>query len=265
MRAVVSPHLDDAVLSCWHVLTGPGAVVVVNVFDGVPAADAPLGWWDLRTAATSSAERMRERRAEDRAALALTGRHGIGLGLLDDQYRDSAPPADDIAALIADVLDPAIALCAPVAFDGHPDHVLARDAALVLARAGRRVSLYADLPHATADGWPAWVTGDRREGADVDAAWSRALADTGLETGGLVARVRPLGSVARARKLRAISAYRTQRQALDAVSFAPLDDPRALGWEVGWEVTRSALRDLREPGREAVVVDPGGKPAGDRR
>src|SRR3954468_1605952 len=43
---ILSPHLDDAVLSCWHVLTGPGEVAVVNVFAGVPPAGAPVGWWD---------------------------------------------------------------------------------------------------------------------------------------------------------------------------------------------------------------------------
>ena len=36
MKVVLSPHLDDAVLSCWHVLGREGDVRVVNVFTGSP-------------------------------------------------------------------------------------------------------------------------------------------------------------------------------------------------------------------------------------
>src|SRR5436190_795304 len=42
---ILSPHPDDAVLSLWHVLAGPGEVAVVNVFAGRPAG-SELGWWD---------------------------------------------------------------------------------------------------------------------------------------------------------------------------------------------------------------------------
>ncbi len=35
---ILSPHFDDAVLSCWHLLAGAGAVLVVNVFAGEPPA-----------------------------------------------------------------------------------------------------------------------------------------------------------------------------------------------------------------------------------
>jgi hypothetical protein len=45
MSAVIlSPHLDDAVLSCWHLLTGPGEVEVINVFAGVPADLGAPAW-----------------------------------------------------------------------------------------------------------------------------------------------------------------------------------------------------------------------------
>jgi hypothetical protein len=29
---ILSPHFDDAVLSCWHALASAGEVLVVNVF-----------------------------------------------------------------------------------------------------------------------------------------------------------------------------------------------------------------------------------------
>lgn len=40
---IVSPHPDDAVLSCWHLLDDPGQVSVINVFAGVPPTAEPAG------------------------------------------------------------------------------------------------------------------------------------------------------------------------------------------------------------------------------
>ena len=261
--AVLSPHLDDAVLSCWHLLEGPGELVVLNVFTASPPPGAPAAWWDHLTGAADSGERMRERRAEDREALALAGRHAVALDLLDDQYRDWAPAPADVAERIAATLAADTRLCAPAALDGQPDHVVVRDAALRLAGAGQALSLYADLPHAIARGWPGWVTGTPT--GDIDDSWSATLAASGLHVDELLARVRPLDARARARKLRAIEAYRTQRVALDRCAFVPLGDARALAWEVTWEVPPSALGGADETGSERLVADSLGEPTGDRR
>src|SRR5205807_6153895 len=85
--AILSPHLDDAVLSCWHLLTRGGDVTVINVFTGAPADSVVPAWWDELTGATDSAQRIRERIAEDRAALSLARRTSTNLGFLDEQYR----------------------------------------------------------------------------------------------------------------------------------------------------------------------------------
>jgi hypothetical protein len=97
---VLSPHLDDAVLSAWSVLRRAGPVVVVNACDAVPPAGI-LGPYDRAKGAADSAEFARLRLAEDREALALAGREPVGLGFLDAQYRDAvraahlnAPPLD---------------------------------------------------------------------------------------------------------------------------------------------------------------------------
>ena len=42
---ILSPHIDDAVLSLWAVLAGPGEVTVMNVFDGAPEGQRALGPW----------------------------------------------------------------------------------------------------------------------------------------------------------------------------------------------------------------------------
>ena len=138
--AILSPHLDDAVLSCWHVLTQPGVVVVVNVFAGVPASLGAPAWWDRYTGATDSWERVRERIDEDRRALALTGRTAVNLDFLDEQYREAdelpAPPTAQLERLLA----PGARVYAPAAFADHTDHALVRAAALELRTRGFAVS-----------------------------------------------------------------------------------------------------------------------------
>src|SRR5262249_35056404 len=248
---ILSPHFDDAVLSCWQVLEAGEDLAVVNVFTASPPSGRPSAWWDRLTGARDSIARMAERRAEDDAALALARCEAFSLGLLDDQYRTADIAAGEVLERLGGALAPGSTLYAPAAMDEHRDHVLVRDAALSLAGEGCPLVLYADLPHATGAGWPSWVTGERkRPGSDPDTIWDRALDAAGLAPEELPACVRPLEPAARARKLAAIDCYRTQREALDRFSFAPLADPRALAWEVYWRVPPSALRGPHQPGRE---------------
>src|ERR1700679_1179294 len=91
---ILSPHFDDAVLSCWHVLASAREVLVVNVFAGEPAAGT-LGWWDRLAGAPASAEVVRARVEEDRRVLALTGCTAVNLPFLDGQYRESNQPPEE--------------------------------------------------------------------------------------------------------------------------------------------------------------------------
>jgi LmbE family N-acetylglucosaminyl deacetylase len=222
--SIVSPHLDDAVLSCWHLLAGPGDVRVINLFTGVP--EGGLGAWDRRTGSQDSTQRMRERLAEDRAALRATGRPALNVGLLDHQYRDGGAPSVALERLV----DPRGVVYVPVAFGGHPDHVAARDAGLALREEGVDVRLYADLPHAAAAGWPRWLTGPAgRPMLRPDGGWRPALGDAGIDPDAATAEVRRLDAAAFGRKLGALHCYVTQLPAL--VDFAPLE---ALRLEVTW-------------------------------
>jgi LmbE family N-acetylglucosaminyl deacetylase len=264
-HAILSPHFDDAVLSCWQLLAGSADVTVVNVFTAEPPAGTPPPWWDRATGASDPVERMRERHREDAAALALVGRSSVELGLLDDQYRSSQLALREVVQRITLELAPQAIIHAPGAFDGHPDHVLVRDAALELARAGRAVVLYADLPHASARGWPDWLSGEPSAPArEIASDWDRVLREAGLVVQKLVRRVHPLDAPIRARKLQALAFYESQRAALDRYAFAPLDDPRALAWEVSWKVSSSALRGMEELTGEPVVADVTRQPLDDR-
>jgi LmbE family N-acetylglucosaminyl deacetylase len=263
--AVLSPHFDDALLSCWRVLAGSDQSIVLNVFTGSPAVGTPAPWWDRMTGADDPVRRMRERRAEDSCALASLGRDAVQLGLLDDQYRDAELSVNEVTARIRDAVRPETTLYAPAALDGHPDHILVRDAALALARADWRVVMYADLPHAITRGWAEWVSpGGYAAGARISEEWDAALASAGLAVEELRPVAYSLDERDRAAKLLALAEYRTQRAALDQMAFAPLQDPRTLAWEVSWDVPASALRSPAELGAQTLVADSRGESRDDR-
>jgi LmbE family N-acetylglucosaminyl deacetylase len=237
---ILSPHLDDAVLSCWHVLTQPGEVMVINVFAGVPTGREEPAWWDRYTGAADSGERVRERIEEDRRALSLAGRIPVNLDLLDEQYRDGEPPPS-LTGRLREVIEPGALVYAPATFADHVDHRLVGAAALELRAQGRAVSLYADLPHANARGWPQWVTETSPSASKdpVGASWDRCLAGTGVSP--MAPKVHDLDAEAYARKLAAVRMYTTQVAALTEYAGRPLSDHDALGYEVFW-ATASPMR-----------------------
>ncbi|HLX86992.1 MAG TPA: PIG-L family deacetylase [Acidimicrobiales bacterium] len=89
--AVVSPHLDDAVLSCGRVLAAHPGSHVVTVFTGGPAHVWRLPAWDRSSGIFSpGANVMQVRRSEDDAALGVLDARAERLGLWDSQYRGRA-------------------------------------------------------------------------------------------------------------------------------------------------------------------------------
>ena len=235
MLALLSPHLDDAVLSLWHLLDGPADVTVVNVFAGVPETERGGDrWWDRLTGASDSARRVRERRAEDREALALAGCTAIDLDLLEGQYRGRPQKLEPIIAALTDTVPAGARVIAPAALDGHRSHRAVRAAALAMRDAGRATTLYADVPHATRYGWPAWVSGTAADPhLHPDALWRHHMGGTGIGLDDLEAEIHRLDDRAYERKLAAVRAYATQVPALEA-EFGVLSRRDVLRYEVLW-------------------------------
>ena len=173
---VISPHLDDAALSCSLLMAAHPGSYLTTVFAGGPASVRPLTPWDRAGRYfTDGADVMGTRRAEDARAAVLiqaTARH---LSYWDRQYRNdrygyTGLPDRDLPEVIAEDLlrqDPAAdAWMIPLGL-GHPDHRLAADAALIAVKRWlpfQRVYLYEELPYAVED--PAEVAGRKQRLAE---------------------------------------------------------------------------------------------------
>ena len=235
---VLSPHLDDAVIDCWSVLTGGADVRVVNLC-ARPPRPGGVTFWDRICGAEESAALFRMRIEEDRDALALADQEPLNLQFLEAQYREGRRPPSlrEIDAALAEAVPTASAVYAPAALgDVHPDHALLRSYALALSRWGLPARLYADLPYCVAYGWPGWVTGEETDRhLDIEAHWRASQQGRDLCQRHSAEVVRLTEDEAKA-KLAAMRAYRTQFPALDGGAIGRLSNPAVHGFEVFWPV-----------------------------
>lgn len=241
---VVSPHLDDAVLSAWLVLTGNRPTRVISCFAGIPHPFVQ-GSWDHRTGLPSAAA-VAVRRAEDVSALALAGSEAVHLDLLDEQYRGGRDaPRAELAALLREHLTDAHEVWLPAGLGGHVDHIAARDAALSATTSAQRVRLYADLPYAGQPSWPVDVTGSARDlavhcllsvlGRPARAqAWRLALDSGGIRMDLTRRHIVKLTRSQFRAKVTAVRHYRSQMAALRCGPRHPLRERRLFAYEVYW-------------------------------
>jgi hypothetical protein len=233
---VLSPHWDDAVLDCWSLLASERALNLVNVFGGTPPAGL-AGVWEAIIGVQDSAERARERMAEDTRALALAGREPVNLPLLDAQYRRqtrSAVGLDELDRALAAEVQSASRVYVPAGIGSHADHVLARHYGRMLLRVGLPVTLYAELPYCVFHGWPPWVDG--REPApkrNVDAYWQSFLRGVPEMPSLRCAEVVRLDARTASAKRQAMECYEAS---LNFGIRQLLADPAFHGFEVRWDL-----------------------------
>lgn len=135
---VVSPHLDDAVLSCGGFLSVHPGATVVTVFAGNPDAyPTPQRLWDVQSGFGPDDDVMEARRREDRAALTRLDARPLHLDFIEHTYLPGDQPV--APELLAEQLVPALRgldptlVVAPFGL-ANPDHdvthracMLARD------------------------------------------------------------------------------------------------------------------------------------------
>ncbi len=130
---VVSPHLDDAVLSCADLIATLPAPTVLTVFAGVPVDRAQHTPWDAASGFADAGQAIATRRDEDRRALALLGATPAWLDFCDSQYR-ATPALSELEQALQRALhacDPATVLLPAGLF--HSDHLLVHRAMLNLS------------------------------------------------------------------------------------------------------------------------------------
>jgi O-antigen/teichoic acid export membrane protein/LmbE family N-acetylglucosaminyl deacetylase len=159
----ISPHLDDAVLSCGGYIARLAAagekVVIVTFFTADIGQREPVSWlaqrnlraWNMHSSSTPFAER----RVEDQVAASRLGAETLHMGLLDAMYRRKAngeflyptstvevPIDPEDRSVTGEVLQRmlrevarrfegsgGISWFVPLGIGGHVDHVLVRDSA----------------------------------------------------------------------------------------------------------------------------------------
>jgi len=218
----LSPHLDDAALSCGgqiHRQTGAGLpVVVITLCAGAPASNtvSPFAGSLHARWGVPAAQAVAARRAEDRAALAALGAAALHLDVPDCIYRVSPatgearyaseaslwgalhPEEAELAGHCAEMLRaelrsmrlPGARWYAPLGLGRHVDHQLARRAAELA--------------------FPVWAYYEDYPYADREANLSPHSKVSGDETLGLSAEVVPLAEADLQAKCRAVKAYTSQ-------------------------------------------------------
>lgn len=202
--AIVSPHLDDAVLGCAQLMAAHPGATVVTVFAGRPSAyPDPMTPWDTLAGFGPGDDVLEARKLEDRSALATLDATPVWLDLVEHQYLDRPDWVE--AAAAAEPLEATLRslgpTCVLVPFGlANPDHACTHDAAiLVRERMPESAWLcYEDCGYKHIPGMLAWrVSRLFREGL-----WPTPAAPT-IDPG-------------QARKRAALAHYRSQLLALEA-------------------------------------------------
>ena len=153
--AVLSPHLDDAVLSLGAAVSAAAragdAVAIVTVLAGDPSSTAPAGAWDAGCGFVTAADATRARRTEDREACRLLGAEAVWLPFADRQY--GRAPDDEVWSALEAAIAGADTILVPGFPLAQPDHLWVAE--LVTTRQVRaRVGLYVEQPYAIGKGAP---------------------------------------------------------------------------------------------------------------
>ena len=146
---VVSPHLDDAVLSLGAALSRAarhGAhVTVLTVLAGDPASTVPAGEWDAQGGFRTEGAAATARRQEDARACSILGVAPRWLAFGDEQYGPA--PEEEVVAAVRTELQGFDLILLPGFPLAHRDHELLNRLVLEQVRPETRLLLYAEQPY----------------------------------------------------------------------------------------------------------------------
>jgi LmbE family N-acetylglucosaminyl deacetylase len=165
----LSPHLDDAILSCGALiaeLAKAEQVEIWSIFTRAPLRGPyshTADWLHGVSGGRSGARLASQRRQEDTKACAIVGATPVHLRFMEAAYRkradgrflyrdalqgsvhpDDAKLIDKVAAYLRGALRSDDVVVAPLAIAGHADHIVTREAA---RQCGFDLLYYAEVPY----------------------------------------------------------------------------------------------------------------------
>ena len=219
---VVSPHLDDAVLSLGATMAQAveaGAnVEVLTVFAYGPTSNTPTDDWDRKSGFATEGEAARQRRIEDRKACALLGATPRWFDFSSDGYPRSESIDEVISAVKAATADADTVLIPgyPLA---HADHAALSNELLSQGLHCGRLALYAEQPYmfdrrSMPRGRVEALPAESAEGPSLP--WQRAARAFAVRSaaGGFTWQRAPADGRHRRVKLQAVKQYQSQLRSL---------------------------------------------------
>jgi LmbE family N-acetylglucosaminyl deacetylase len=199
---VISPHLDDAVMSIGATIAGAvrsgTTVEVLTVFGYGPTSPAPAGPWDRKSGFATEAEACGVRRREDAEACRILGATQRLFDFGAEPYERRGTP-EQILAAVKSQLAGADSVLVPGFPLTHPDHQELTQL-LLSAALPCRIGLYAEQPYGFYE---------RRK---IEPAMRAAAIDSLV--GPLRWMRQPAGRAERRLKIRAVRSYRSQLRSL---------------------------------------------------
>ena len=147
---VVSPHLDDGVLSLGAAIAAwsrAGArVELLTVLGCDPASEAPAGGWDRRGGFATEGASARARREEDRRACAILGATPVWLPFGSVDYERHADE-EEVRRAAVEAVGAADRVLLPGSPLSHPDHEWLVRTLVADGLDRESVALYAEQPY----------------------------------------------------------------------------------------------------------------------
>jgi LmbE family N-acetylglucosaminyl deacetylase len=147
---VISPHLDDAVLSLGatlaHAVESGATVEVLTVFACALGSSAPTDDWDRKSGFTTEGQAAQQRRIEDKTACSILGVAPRWFDFGAQPYDRRASMEEVVSAVVAATAgaDTVLVPGFPLA---HADHAALTNGLLSHGLSCRSLGLYAEQPY----------------------------------------------------------------------------------------------------------------------
>jgi LmbE family N-acetylglucosaminyl deacetylase len=151
---VISPHLDDAVLSCGQLIKSHLDTTITTVLAGFPPG-THAGWSARTTGLPIAKDANLKRREEDQSASRALGARTEWIDLPAQEYVPGAPSPERLMEIQQAVAAAVAAAGARSVFlplgVTHPDHIAVSDAALLAVSDSKlEAYVYMDMPYGQA-------------------------------------------------------------------------------------------------------------------